>query len=73
MKKYYHTRIYQASVHKAFFISGEPFKKMIVFKEPNENYKFEAEYTLVNTDEIIIVEKIFPYLVREVKTGIFFQ
>ena len=72
MKKYYHTRIYQASVHKAFFISGEPFKKMIVFKEPNENYKFEAEYTLVNTDEIIIIEKIFPYLVREVKTGIIF-
>lgn len=72
MKKYYIIRLCQASPHKGYFVHGEQYKSMIAFKTPGEKYKMEAEYTIVEDDYFIIVEKIFPYFVREIKTGIIF-
>lgn len=72
MKKYYITTLCQASPYQGYFVHLEQFKRMLVIKTPDEKYKIEAGYTITETNKFIIVEKIFPYFVREIKTGIIF-
>lgn len=72
MKKYHMMRLYQVTEAKGYIESGEKFKQMIAFKTPGEEYKPEAAYTLIDTNMIIMVERISQYLVREVKTGVKF-
>ena len=72
MKKYHMMRLYQATKCKGYISHGERYKQMITFNHPGEEYKPEAAFTLLDTNMIIMVERISPYLVKEVKTGIVF-
>ena len=72
MKKYHLMEIYQVSKRVGYLESGEPYSQLTIFNQPDSNYKLEASLTVTNTTKIILVERIFPTLVREVKTGIIF-
>jgi len=69
MKKYYWTRIYQVSKSVGYIKSGEEFYEMTTYKEKNVPY---TALTLTYYNKLILVEEIFPFLAREVKTGIVF-
>lgn len=69
MQKYYWTKVYQVSKSVGYVKSGEKYCKMTTFKEKNIPY---AVWTLTYYDKLILVEEIFPFLAREVKTGILF-
>lgn len=72
MKKYYLMYLYQVSPKVGYLKSGEKYCPLTVFTSPDNEYKLEATTTIINTNKLIMVEKIFPSLVREVKTGIVF-
>lgn len=73
MKKKYHImNIYQVSPQVGYIRSGEKYYLFTSFKSQDNEHQLEAVPTIINTQIIIRVEKIFPGLVREVKTGIIF-
>ena len=72
MKQYHLMRLYQVTKAKGYIESGEMYQQLFTIKRPGKESKIEMAYTLEDTNRIIMVERISPYLVKEVKTGIIF-
>lgn len=72
MKQYYFMKIYQVSEQIGYLKSGEKYYSMSIFRTPNEKYKLEVVSTLKRTESLIIVERISPFSVKEIKTGVKF-
>ena len=70
MKKYYWVRLYQVTKGKAYLNNEKVAIGIEHIKDSLVNPTIKSY--ILEEKEIIMVEKIFPYQVREVKTGITF-